>query len=292
MRRNFNQWLATMKPCINRYDYYVNFESVYNWVSQYRTELSIMNSLIGSADIESAFKRLSEAHPEVLKCIPMLLAVRQNVIYTQDEDGVYKYNFKNMNYSIDQYATFMRKTGLFDLIQHHLTNNLFDYALGVNAGLDSNGRKNRGGHQMENLVKNFLEKTDVTYVPEMRLNEVETRWNIDLSEISDHGTSSKRWDFVVHTGDTLFLIETNFYTGGGSKLNETARSYKAIAQEVAKIDGVEFIWITDGNGWQSARGNLEEAFNYMQHLYNIHDLEHGVLQQVFADANNNSVQQR
>ncbi|WP_229132791.1 type II restriction endonuclease [Bifidobacterium mizhiense] len=291
MTRDFNQWLATMKPCINRYDYYVNFENVYRWVAQYKTELSLMDSLIGSQDIESKFKDLLEIHPEILKCVPMLLAVRQSIIYTQDEDGVYEYDFENPKYSTDQYVTFMQKTGLFDLIQHHLTNNLFDYALGVNTGLDSNGRKNRGGHQMENLVKNFLENMDVTYFSEMRLNQVEARWNIDLSEISDHGTSSKRWDFVVHTGDTLFLIETNFYTGGGSKLNETARSYKAIAQDVARIEGVEFIWITDGNGWQSARGNLEETFNYMQHLYNIHDLEQGVLQQVFADANNNSVQQ-
>ena len=291
MTRNFNQWLATMKPCINRYDYYVNFKNVYNWVVQYETELGLMDSLIGAQDIESKFKVLLKAHPEILKCIPMLLAVRQNIIYTQDEDGVYEYDFKKLKYSPDQYVTFMQKTGLFDLIQHHLTNNLFDYAIGVNTGLDSNGRKNRGGHQMEDLVNNFLKNTGVTYFPEMWLNQVESQWDVELSEISDHGTSSKRWDFVVHTGDTLFLIETNFYAGGGSKLNETARSYKAIAQDVAKIDGVEFIWITDGNGWQSARGNLEEAFNYMQHLYNIHDLEHGVLQQVFADANNNSVQQ-
>ncbi|MCT6902801.1 MAG: type II restriction endonuclease, partial [Lactobacillus sp.] len=144
MTRDFNQWLATMKPCINRYDYYVNFENVYRWVAQYKTELSLMDSLIGSQDIESKFKDLLEIHPEILKCVPMLLAVRQSIIYTQDEDGVYEYDFENPKYSTDQYVTFMQKTGLFDLIQHHLTNNLFDYALGVNTGLDSNGRKNRG----------------------------------------------------------------------------------------------------------------------------------------------------
>ena len=71
--------------------------------------------------------------------------MRGTEIYAQDEEGAFTYNFKKMNYSVEQYEKFMEKTGLFDLLSHHLVNNLIDYALGVETGLDSNGRKNRGG---------------------------------------------------------------------------------------------------------------------------------------------------
>jgi type II restriction enzyme len=73
------------------------------------------------------------------------------------------------------------------------------------------------------------------------------------------------------------VVETNFYTSGGSKLNETARSYKQISQEVDTIDGVTFVWFTDGKGWTSARHNLEETFDVMEHIYNIDDMENGII---------------
>ncbi len=279
--RVFNDWLKKMRPSINSYDYYADFEKVYENVESIKIELNIMNSLIGSKNIESDFSTLLVKYPEILKCIPTLLAVRQTEIYAQDEDGAFIYDFDRMNYSVDQYLIFMRKTGLLDLISDHLVNNLVDYVLGIETGLDSNGRKNRGGHQMEDLVEGFIRNTGIEYYKEMYLPEIENKWNVDLSAISAEGTSTKRWDFVVKTKDTIFLIETNFYSGGGSKLNETARSYKMIAEEVRQIDGVEFVWITDGGGWVSARRNLEETFNTMSHLYNIADMENGIFLSLF-----------
>lgn len=186
-----------------------------------------------------------------------------------------------MNYSIEQYIYFMEKTGLVDLIENHIVNNLIDYCLGVETGLDSNGRKNRGGHQMENLVESYIKKTGLEYYKEMYLRDIESKWNMDLSQISAGGTSSKRWDFVVKTENNIYVIETNFYTSGGSKLNETARSYKMISRESKDIPNFEFVWVTDGAGWKGARGNLEETFNEMEHLYNITDLEKGIFTEVF-----------
>ena len=126
----------------------------------------------------------------------------------------------------------MRKTGLFDLIADHIVNNLFDYATGVETGLDSNGRKNRGGHLMEDLVESFIRKSgfikDINYFKEMYLKDIEKKWNLDLSEMSGNNTSTKRFDFVIKTDKQVYVIETNFYSGGGSKLNETARSYKML----------------------------------------------------------------
>lgn len=278
---NFGNWLDDMRKSINGYNYYVDFEKVYKNVDSIRIELNIMNSLIGSQNIEGDFKSLVEKYPEILKCIPILLAVRSYEIYVQDEEGAYNYNFFRMNYSMEQYIEFMRKTGLFDLLANHIVNNLVDYVLGIETGLDSNGRKNRGGHQMENLVESYIKKTGVEYYKEMYLSEIEEKWGVDLSAISAEGTSTKRWDFVVKTPSTIYVIETNFYASGGSKLNETARSYKMIAEEAKEVDGVEFIWITDGAGWRNARRNLEETFNVMNHLFNISDMENGIFDSLF-----------
>lgn len=233
--RDFNEWLGKMRPSINGYDFYVDFKKVYANVDSIKVELNIMNSLIGSKDIETDFRYLLERYPEVLKCVPILLAVRSSEIYAQDSEGAYNYNFNQMNYSDEQYIEFMRKTGLLDLIAHHLVNNLVDYALGIETGLDSNGRKNRGGHQMEDLVESYIKKTGAEYYKEMYLADIERKWNVDLSAISAEGTTTKRWDFVVKTPTTIYVIETNFYSGGGSKLNETARSYKLIAEESRDI---------------------------------------------------------
>ena len=134
---------------------------------------------------------------------------------------------------------------------------------------------------MENLVEQYLKKADVEYYKEMYLTDIEKRWNIDLSAISSEGTTTKRWDFVVKSNSGIAVIETNFYTSGGSKLNETARSYKMIAEEAKSIQAFKFVWITDGGGWASARRNLEETFNVLDNLYNINDMENGVFQTLF-----------
>lgn len=283
--RNFDDWLSNFRASISGYDYYIDFEKVVRNVDGIKVELNILNSLIGSKDIEHDFENVIEKYPATLACIPLLLAVRGNEIYAQDEAGAFLYDFKNMNYSIEQYKYFMRKTGLFDMIANHLVNNLVDYALGIETGLDSNGRKNRGGHQMENLVEKYIESAgferDVNYFKEMYLSEIEENWNIDLSALSNQGKAAKRFDFVVKTDSMIYAIETNFYGGGGSKLNETARSYKMLSQEADTIDGFTFVWFTDGIGWKSAKGNLRETFDVMEHIYNIVDMENGIISKVF-----------
>ncbi|MDO4327473.1 MAG: type II restriction endonuclease [bacterium] len=283
--RNFDEWLGKFRSSISGYDYYIDFEKVVRNVDEVKMELNILNSLIGSKNIEEDFERVVKKYPETLTCIPLLLAVRENEIYAQDEEGAFLYNFKKMNYSMAQYKKFMQKTGLFDMIANHIVNNLVDYALGIETGLDSNGRKNRGGHQMEDLVEKYIITAgfvkDTNYFKEMYLKDIEKRWNIDLSAISNQGKTAKRFDFVIKTDKMIYGIETNFYGGGGSKLNETARSYKMLSQEADTIDGFTFVWFTDGIGWKSARGNLRETFEVMDRIYSIDDMEHGIMQEVF-----------
>lgn len=283
--RDFNNWLSGFRESIADYGYYINFEKVHRNVDNIKVELNILNSLIGSNNIETDFENLINKYPETLKCIPLLLAVRSNEIYAIDGDGDYTYNFKNSNLSVEQYNVFMRKTGLYNLIENHIVNNLVDYATGVETGLDSNGRKNRGGHLMENLVESFIQKAgfvkDTSYFKEMYIHQITDKWNIELSAISNQGKTEKRFDFVIKTPNMIYGIETNFYGSGGSKLNETARSYKTLALETDTIDGFTFVWFTDGKGWTSARHNLEETFDVMEHIYNINDMENGIITEVF-----------
>lgn len=157
--RNFNDWIKQFRSSICDYGYYVDFEKVYVNVDSIKIELNILNSLIGSHNIEEDFSSLVAKYPEVLKCIPILLAVRSREIYAIDEEGEFLFNFTAPNYGIEEYQMFMRKTGLFKLISEHIINNLVDYVTGVEVGLDSNGRKNRGGHLMEDLVENYLKKS-------------------------------------------------------------------------------------------------------------------------------------
>ena len=281
MNRDFNAWLSGFRDSIADYGYYIDFEKVHRNVESVKIELNILNSLIGSKNIEEDFENLLKKYPEVLKCIPLLLAVRANEIYCQDKNGGYLYQFNGLSSNRDNYKYFMRETGLFDLLENHIVNNLVDYATGVETGLDSNGRKNRGGHLMEDLVESFIQKAgfikDVNYFKEMYIHQITDKWNIDLSAISNKGKMEKRFDFVIKTPDMIYGIETNFYGSGGSKLNETARSYKTLAWETEEIDGFTFVWFTDGKGWTSARNNLEETFDVMQHIYNIKDLEDGII---------------
>ncbi len=291
MKRNFDEWLLTFTHSIANYKYYIDFEKVHRNVDLIKVELNILNSLIGSKNIEEDFEKLLRKYPEILKCIPLLLAVRANEIYCQDENGGYLFKFDfakyppNSHVYYEKYKYFMRETGLFDLLQNHIINNLVDYATGVETGLDSNGRKNRGGHLMEDVVERFIQKAgfkkNETYFKEMYLQQIEEKWKLDMSFISNKNQSTKRFDFVIKTDNCIYGIETNFYASGGSKLNETARSYKMIAEEAKNVVGFEFVWFTDGMGWISARNNLKETFDIMDNIYNIADMESGIMQEVF-----------
>ncbi len=279
--RNFNEWINKFKESIADYKYYVDFEKVYRNVDSIKIELNILNSLIGSKNIENDFRILLKKYPEVLKVIPILIAKRESEIYCQNTDGGILYKFNAYNCVEEKYIYFMKETGLFDLLQNHIIRDLVDYVTGVEVGLDSNGRKNRCGHLMENLVESYLIKSGVTYYKEMYLKDIEKKWHIDLSSISNEGKSSKRFDFVVETKSCIYAIECNFYSGGGSKLNETARSYKMIALESKNIDRFKFVWFTDGIGWMSAKRNLEETFDVLDNMYSIDDLEHNILKDLF-----------
>lgn len=274
-----------MTDSIADWTYYVDFPKVYKNVNEIKIPLNIMNSLLGSKNIRSEFLELLDKYPEILKAIPIIVAKRLNdTILVKDVEKDFYFKFKKPNYSPEEYADFMEKSGVFDLLSNHLVANLFDYVTGVEVGMDTNGRKNRTGHTMENIVQSYLEQEGfvmgVNLYKEIYQNEVEELFNVDLSAITNEGNTSKRFDFVIKRDSIVYLIETNFYSGGGSKLNETARSYKMITEEAKTIPNVEFVWFTDGQGWFQAKKNLRETFEVLPYLYNINDLKNGILKEL------------
>lgn len=285
MSRNFDEWISNFKDSIATWNYYTDFNKVYSNVDKIKIELNILNTLVGSNDIENDFKKVVEDYPKTLKIIPILIAKRESEIKITDANQNYIFNFNNPNYSVEEYATFMRKTGLFELLENHIIHSLVDYVMGVEVGMDTNGRKNRTGDSMEDLVESYLKKAglikNITYFKEMTSKDIQERWNVDLSAIVSAEKLEKRFDFVIKTQSHIYGIETNFYSGGGSKLNETARSYYKIAESSKLINGFDFVWFTDGIGWNSAKYNLKETFDIMTHIYNIQDLENGIITEVF-----------
>lgn len=282
MKRNFETWLSTMKDSIASWTYYTDFKKVYENVNKIKIELNILNSLIGSKNIENEFVSIVKQYPKVLNVIPILLAKREKEIKVNDSTKNYVFDFIKMNYTIEHYVLFMRNSGLFDLLQNHIINNLVDYVLGIEVGMDTNGRKNRTGDVMEDLVESYLIKAGLvkgkTYFKEMYKSEIEKKFNLDLSAISNDGKTEKRFDFVfVGAMGKIYACECNFYGSSGSKLNETARSYKNITLESSDIHGFNFVWFTDGIGWNTAKHNLEETFDALNNLYNLNDLENGCI---------------
>jgi type II restriction enzyme len=279
--RNFESWFSTFINNLYDYHFYIDFETVYRNAKTYEYELNLVNSLIGKPNQEQEFKKLATSYPSILKCIPTLLAVREMRIDATDKKGHIVYDFNRPNVTLDQYCYFLRETGLFNLFEKHLIRSVPDYVLGVETGLNTNARKNRGGDLMENVVERHLQsigfKKDVTYFKEFYAEDCERKFGVNLSALTNNGQATKRFDFVIYSKGRVFGLEANSYGRSGSKLNEVARSYKQIAEEAQNIPNFTFIWVTDGVGWKSAKNNLKETFDVFDNIFNLNDLSTGKL---------------
>lgn len=285
MKRPFDDIMKNLRRTVADYSYYTDFDKVYKNADKFKLELNILNSLIGEKDIENKFKDLVELYPNVLKIIPMLLAKRGYKVEVFKEKNI-TFDFLETNLDINMYSEFMKESGLFSLLKESKIKSLNDYLIGIEVGLDSNARKNRTGTAMENIVESYIKKIpNVEYHKEMKKKAISESYNIDINKLiigeDKVKEAEKRFDFVVKTKDNLYLIETNFYSGGGSKLNETARSFKSLAKDINDLEHVHFVWITDGIGWVSAKNNLRETYDIMDHLYTLKDLENGILKDIF-----------
>ena len=241
---------------------YVDFPKVAANVEAISIKLNQLNYLIGQEDMAAAVKRLWEENPKVFSVLDVLIAVRtKDKKKAIDAYGNIQLVSDYFN-SPEQVTAFLNETGLTEVFQKKQIKNLVDYVFGVEVGLDSNASKNRGGHIMEGLVANILTLNGIPFEQEVYYTEFP-------EIVKALGADNKRFDFVIRTPQKTYLIEANFYTGGGSKLNEVARSYSELAPKINVVPGFEFVWITDGIGWESARNKLEEAFAHIPSVYNL-----------------------
>lgn len=212
--------------------------------------------------VETIWKRDKSAFSVMDILIAVRSEGRKKVLNTLGECVILNSLFE----SVEGVMEFLTVTGLAEVFRSRKITNLVDYVFGVETGLDSNARKNRSGHVMENVVKDIFESNDINFRTEVYSSE----WEALTKALGD---DEKRFDFVIETAQKVYLIEVNFYSGGGSKLNEVARSYSDIAPKINAIEGFEFVWITDGIGWNAAKNKLQEAFNIIPSIYNLTSIE-------------------
>lgn len=282
----FQQITSTFKEKgITLFEYFVNWEKVYRNVKPIEKELNLLNVLIGKEDIEKEVYELIKEYPQVIKAFPFLLALRETStsILIDVTEFLYKdYDFKSRLLSdveCKELAYFFVKSGLGDLVKDKHIKNLVDYVTGVEVGLDSNGRKNRGGTMMENIVETFVksacDELGYEYMSQANAKKIKSHWNIDIKV----DKSSRNLDFAINKNGKLYFIECNFYGGGGSKLKSTATEYVKM-NEYWNAQNITFIWVTDGAGWKSTLKPLREYFDKADYLLNLEMLKNNCLKAI------------
>ena len=283
MKRDFEEMMNGLRETINDYSFYTDFDKVFKNVKEIEYELNILNYLLGkNENFDKEFIRVIEKDPDVLRVIPILLAVRDKKIKVYDKE-LLTYNFEKRNKTNEEYLYFVEKTGLKRLFTEEKIKNLVDYVTGVEVGLDSNARKSRTGYNMEKIVYDTLleikaKQENCKILKQVTKNVIQKEFNTNkLNNLvldQDSNEANKRFDFAILTPkNNILLIETSFYNTQGSKLNETSRSYITLEKDIQHLNGVTFIWITDGYGWKKTKNNLHEAYQNIEHILTLDNLE-------------------
>ena len=284
----FSYFISTLRPSIQVWDYFVNWEKVHLNLHEIKFELNILNSLIGSTNIEKDFIKLIKKYPEIIKVFPFLLAVREDKLkilknYKSKDFSYINFDFKKEKINhieAREYLEFFKSSCLIDLFNDKKINNLPDYMLGIEVGLNANGRKNRGGKLMESIVEIFISEhcqknPNLSYLSQATPKKINKEWGINVK----YEKSARNFDFAIYNQYQLFLVETNFYNGGGSKLKSVCGEFKTLFNELKK-QNIQFIWITDGLGWKTVKRPLEETFKNNDYIINIDMLKNEVLNEV------------
>lgn len=262
MNKDFNKFMSQLQETNQTLDFFCDFDKIAANVDNIKLSLCMLNSLIGTTDLRKSVETIWKRDSSAFSVMDILIAVRsegKKVVLNSSGDSII---IDRLFTSVDGVMEYLEGTGLADLFRKKKINDLVDYVFGIETGLDSNARKNRSSHVMEGMVANILSDNGI----EFRQEVYSTEWP-NLQRVL--GDDEKRFDFVIKTSKKTYLIEVNFYSSGGSKLNEVARSYSDIAPKVNSVTGFEFVWITDGIGWKSAKNKLQEAYSIIPSIYNL-----------------------
>ena len=266
MNKDFNLFMSQLQETNQTLDFFCDFDKISQNVADIKLSLCMLNSLIGSTDMRKSVETIWKRDKSAFNVMDILIAVRsegkKKVLDSLGRCVVLDSLFE----SVDGIMEFLDNTGLTEILQSKKINDLVDYVFGIETGLDTNARKNRSGHVMEGMVARILDKNGISYRQEVYSSDYSSEWPAITKVLGD---DEKRFDFVIKTKHKTYLIEVNFYSGGGSKLNEVARSYSDIAPKINSVPGFEFVWITDGIGWNSAKNKLQEAYSIIPSVYNL-----------------------
>ncbi len=283
MKKDFNNLVATFKSSIKTWDYFVNWNKVFLNSSELEIALNKLNYLLGKENLREEFIKLYSSNSDIVKALPVLLAVRENNLEVFDKvtKNSEFFDFSGKEKDADKYFEFLDKSGLARLFKKDGIKNLVDYVMGVEVGLDSNGRKNRGGTLMEEIsgafVSDFCKKNGYEFMSQARATSIRSKWGVDVKV----DKSERSFDFAVYnpTNKKIKLFEANFYNGGGSKLKAVCGEFRSLYDEL-KAQGIDFIWITDGLGWNTTKRPLEETYNHNEYVFNLNMLESSILSEL------------
>lgn len=262
LMKDFNKFMSQLQETNQTLDFFCDFDKISRNVEDIKLSLCMLNSLIGSTNMRKSIETIWNRDKTAFNVMDILIAVRSGGKKKVLDNLGHCVILDSLFNSVDGVIEFLDTTGLTEIFQAKKINNLVDYVFGIETGLDTNARKNRSGHVMEDMVARIFDKNGVKYRQEVYSSEWPSITNV-------LGDDEKRFDFVVKTATKTYLIEVNFYSGGGSKLNEVARSYSDIAPKINSVTGFEFVWITDGIGWKNAKNKLQEAYNIIPSVYNL-----------------------
>lgn len=283
MTKDFVNLITTFKQSIKTWDYFVNWEKVFAHSSELEITLNKLNYLLGKENLKKEFIKLYSSNPDIVKALPILLAVRESKLEVFDQITKKSefFDFSKTGKHPEKYYEFLQKSGLARLFQKDGVKNLVDYVMGVEVGLDSNGRKNRGGTLMEKSVELFIidlcNKNGFEYLSQARATAIKSKWGVDVRV----DKSERSFDFAVFNPENkkIKLFEVNFYNGGGSKLKAVCGEFKNLYSEL-KEQNIDFIWVTDGFGWYTTKRPLEETYNHNDYVFNLNMLKDGILNEL------------
>lgn len=263
--KDFERFMSQLSETNTTLGSLTDFEKVSTNVNKIALKLTQLNYLLGKQDLQAAVHDIYEENAKAFEVLDILVAVR-----SKEKKKVLDKNYIPClmeNYFKDEASIyeFIHETGLENVFRSKQVTNLVDYVFGVEVGLDTNARKNRGGDIMAQAVARRFQENRIPFQQEV--------YSTEFKEIQSLGTDLKRFDFVIQTRQTIYLIETNYYNGGGSKLNEVARAYSELAPKINQYPSYKFVWITDGQGWWSAKSKLEEAYHLIPHVYNLTSMD-------------------
>ena len=261
-QEQFDLFISQLRETNATLDFYCDFPKIAKNVADIEISLNTLNYLIGKEDLRSAVQALWDRDKRVFEVMDILIATRKKDGKKYIDNDGSMHSIHSLFSSVDGVMKFIEGTGLDKVFMNKDVKDLVDYVFGVETGLDTNARKNRSGEITETLVARIFDNAGVKYREQVSSKEFPA-----ISAVL--GADQKVFDFAISTKGKTYLMEVNFYSGGGSKLNEVARSYTDVAPKVNGVPGFEFVWITDGIGWNSARNKLEEAFAAIPSIYNL-----------------------